>query len=295
MSPMQPTLSIRYCLLAPGIIILPLSASGYCPLSSPRTKWNHGGDDMTEALNVEEGVTEPPTKTPCWTSSLPGTHRLVRTTMAAPSVKSACYGNRRLLSPLVIVVYPLTDPPYPLFLHSVGLVLPLSKLHELSCSGFNRRASPFWSPLLFLRMRPPAIHLPCSSLMVVQEGGHSLLSLMPVVMYNLRNLYRPSRSHVRILSLLGHSHRRIWRSRCCRRLSFPWAMHCVGCWRGMLEARYYLYLFLVENPGPRISSFFHQPDIIPLPLSRYARAAPFLSSLVCRCHLPSHHFLFFII
>ncbi|PBK96324.1 hypothetical protein ARMGADRAFT_1076506 [Armillaria gallica] len=30
---------------------------------------------MTEALNVEEGATEPPTQTPCWTSSFPGTHR----------------------------------------------------------------------------------------------------------------------------------------------------------------------------------------------------------------------------
>ncbi len=131
--PMQP-ISIRYWLLAPGIIILPLSASDYSPLSSPRAKWNNDGG---EALNVEEGVTEPPTQTPCWTSSFPGTHRLVRTTMAAPSIKSACYGNRRLLSPLVIVVYPPTDSPYPLFLPSIGLVLPLSKLHELSCSSFN--------------------------------------------------------------------------------------------------------------------------------------------------------------
>ncbi len=56
MSPMQPTLSIRYCLPALGIIILLLSASDYCPLPSPMAKWNHDGGAMTEALNVEEAL-----------------------------------------------------------------------------------------------------------------------------------------------------------------------------------------------------------------------------------------------
>ncbi len=75
-------------------------------------------------------------------------------------------------------------------------------------------------------------------------------------MYNLRNLCRPSRPHVRIPSPLGHSHRWIRRSRCYRRRSFTWAILCVGCRSlRMLEARYYLYLFLAD-PGPRISSFF---------------------------------------
>ncbi len=117
--------------------------------------------------------------------------------------------------------------PYSLsFLHSVGLVLLSSKLHELRCFGFTDSFVPTVSstqlqpsfgscvPHLFLlgfssRLGPPVIHLRCPSSMVTQifKKVSSHRRPLPAVMCNLSNLCRPSRPHIRIPYSLGHSHR----------------------------------------------------------------------------------------
>ncbi|PBK96325.1 hypothetical protein ARMGADRAFT_692244 [Armillaria gallica] len=83
------------------------------------------------------------------------------------------------------------------------------------------------------------------------------------------------------------------RSRCCRRRSFTWAILCVGCWKRMLEARYYLYLLLAD-PRPHISSFFftrarhHLSPSHPLHLG-----CPFPILQLASSPLPSHPIVFY--